>query len=233
MEALKEAYTQLRLSTYNEEDLVAQFEAEAMVVEEAFANKLIAEEERKAILEELTKQHEEKLTGIMSKEAKKRAKFEKANAIGKTKMVLGELQSLTAGVANHNKTLFNINKAAALAEAAINIPTAVLKTMAAYPGPVGIALGAVTAAAGAAQLAAILSSSYGGGGSTVTPSGGGGAAVTPGVAPSTVAETTAPAPAQEVKIDLGDSAVISTQAVRELIDRIGEEISDGYKLEIA
>jgi len=103
MEALKEAYTQLRLSTYNEEDLVAQFEAEAMVVEEAFANKLIAEEERKAILEDLTKQHEEKLTSIMSKEAQKRARFEKMTGLQKTQTMLGQLEAATSGAAAHNK----------------------------------------------------------------------------------------------------------------------------------
>jgi len=130
--------------------------------------------------------------------------------------------------------MFAINKAAALANAAVQIPTAVVNALATPPAPFGIALAAVTAAAGAVQLGAILSSSYGGGGgATVTPSIGGASAVTPGVAPSAVADAAAPAVAQEVKIDLGDSAVISTQAVRELIDRIGEEISDGYKLEIA
>jgi hypothetical protein len=75
---------------------------------------------------------------------------------------------MTQATARENKAMFAINKAASIATAIINTYEGVTKTLAKYPGPVGIALAAVHAAAGAAQVASIMSTSFGSG--NVAPS---------------------------------------------------------------
>jgi hypothetical protein len=144
------------------------------------------------------------------------------------------MQKMTAGVAGSNKTMFEINKAAALANAAVQLPASIMKTMEQYPYPISIAMAGLQAAAGAAQIAAISSSSFGGGGGGATsmPTSSGGYATMPNIAPSDM-----PSPddqevqtTKEVTINLGDNAFVSTEMVRELIDSINEEIGDGVRI---
>ena len=82
---------------------------------------------------------------------------------------------MTKGVAANNKTLFQINKAAALANAIISMPEHISRTMAKYPFPLSIAMGALAAAASLAQIKAIKSASFGS--ATSAPSVGGGGAM--------------------------------------------------------
>jgi hypothetical protein len=78
--------------------------------------------------------------------------------------------SMTAGVAQHNKKMFQLNKAAALANAVINTAQGISQTLASYPMPVAGILAAVHAAAGLAQIAAIQKQQFNGGGSGSAPS---------------------------------------------------------------
>lgn len=98
------------------------------------------------------------LDGIATRE-----QFEKASLKTQVKGVLGTLESITAGVATHSKTMFNLNKAAAIANAVINTAEGVTKALSAYPPPLSFAMAAAQAAAGAAQIAAIRSATFGGG----------------------------------------------------------------------
>lgn len=114
-------------------------------------------------------------------------KFNSLSWKNQTKTVLGEMVSMTQGVATSNRTLFRINKAAALANAAVHMPEHISNTMSKYPYPISIAMGALAAAASLAQIQAISSASFGGG---VAPS------IAPTGATSTVATVQPDIPTQ-------------------------------------
>ena len=106
----------------------------------------------------------------------KRRKFAEMNASAKTSFVLGQLTQLSAGMAQHNRAMFEINKAASIANAISDtyaMAVASYKAMAGIPyvGPVlGAAAAAAAIAFGMAQVSAISSSSFSGGGGGTTPS---------------------------------------------------------------
>lgn len=86
-------------------------------------------------------------------------------------IVAGSLKEMTAGIAQHSKTAFEVNKAASMAETIVNTIVAVTKAWKDYGWPYGAVIGAAIAAAGAAQLNAIRSTQFNGGGRGVPPSG--------------------------------------------------------------
>ena len=74
-------------------------------------------------------------------------------------------------MAQHSKTMFKVNKALALANAVVTLPSAVVKAIENGGGlPWGAIPGAITLAAGLAQIQAIRSTSFEGGGGGTTPS---------------------------------------------------------------
>jgi hypothetical protein len=144
------------------------------------------------------------------------------------------MQQMTAGAASQSKEMFEINKALSLANAAIMLPEAVMgayKVGASMGGPVlGAAYGALAFGAQMSQISSIQSSSFGGGGgATSMPTSGGGFVTTPGVAPSDIGGATEDdePTVKEITINLGDSAMVSTEAIRALFDQVNEEIGDG------
>lgn len=96
-------------------------------------------------------------------------RFEKATAVERTRFVLGQAQSLTQGLSQSSRALFNINKLAAGANAVVNTAEGV--TAALKLGPAGIPLAALIAAQGAAQIATIASTQFGGAASGLSSSG--------------------------------------------------------------
>jgi len=231
LEQLEEQKSKMIASMYPVEGLVEQYEAQQEVVSELRERSLITEQEEKAMRLSLEQKFQDDVTKITIKSMTAREKFAAKNSKDQVTTILGDMQKMTAGVANSNKTMFQINKAAALANAAVQLPASIMKTMEQYPYPISIAMAGLQAAAGAAQIAAISSSSFGGGGggSTTMPTSGGGFATAPGIAPSDIQgpieeeEDTA----KEVTINLGDSAFVSTEMVRELVVAINDEIGDG------
>ncbi len=72
-----------------------------------------------------------------------------------------------------SKKLFQIGKVAAIANATINTFEGITKTLAKYPGPLGIALAVAQGAAGFAQIQAINGTQFSGGNPTGSVTGGG------------------------------------------------------------
>ena len=137
------------------------------------------------------------------------------------------------GLSQHSRKLFELTKAARLAEAAINVPSTVMKAYefgTGIGGPiVGAAFGAAALASQLSQLKAIQSASFGGGSSGA---GGGGASA------SSVAQSQQPQqPLQQRFVNLnlygGDNTMYSKDSVRTLIQRIGEEVKDGAVLRVS
>lgn len=150
------------------------------ILDEAMAGGLLSEEQHKTLAQNLEKFHQDKLSKIAMDGASERQKFAMMTATQQTQHILGEVLSLTNGVAQHNKKMFQINKIAGIANATINAFTGASKSLATYPWPLAGVMAALHLAAGFAQVNAIKSQSYGGGGG-VSPSIGGGTGATDSV----------------------------------------------------
>ena len=210
---------------------------------------LLGKQEHHALLEEEQLRHEAALRDITLDEAKvvndimddarsqteeKIAAFnkrlldmDKLTADQKIKVGADMFMDILGDAAKHNKTLFEINKAAGIANAVISTAQGVAKALE-LPFPLNLAAAAAVGAVGATQIASIASQQFNSGGG----GGSGGAGVS---VPSTAA-------AQEASGggggESGNSLNVAIQGVdknqmfsgtqvRELISAINDEISNG------
>lgn len=171
-------------------------------------------------------EHASILEKVRMDSAERLAEFEKKTAAEKSQSVLGELASMTAGVAQHSKQMFKLNKLAAIGNAVINTAQAVTKALASYPPPISFAMAAAQAAAGVAQISAIKSATFTGGGGGTTPSASGSTA--------TVNGQPAEDKPSSVLINIrGEGERFSRSQVRELVEQINEAHKDGARLVFA
>jgi hypothetical protein len=153
-----------------------------------------------------------------------------AQSVSRTSQtLLGMLQSLTAGAARENKTMFDINKAAAVASAIVSGAQGVAHTYGAFPFPINIPFAAAHAALAAAQVGIIASKQFKGGGSNV-------AAAAPSVPAAAPAAATAPATGavtggyqQEVSVSASGSR-FTRQDVLDLIEDLNDAVGDGARI---
>lgn len=96
--------------------------------------------------------------------------FERMTMTQRADFVLGTLQELTAGISQHSRAAFNVNKVAAIANAVVNTAAGVTKALD-NPWPLNLIAAASVAAFGAAQIATISSTQFGGGATGLTTSG--------------------------------------------------------------
>lgn len=151
----------------------------------------------------------------------------------KASAVLGQFQALTAGVAQHSKAMFKINKVAAIADTILNMHEAIAGAYAwgAKRGgpPLGAAMATVAAVAQIARVQAIRSTSFSGGGGGTTPSSAGSVpTINDNPVPQNAAQS---APARQVNINVRGS-VFDGNTVRELIEQINEQLGDGATLNL-
>jgi hypothetical protein len=201
-----------------------RFAAELVLLESQHALKTTTEQERYALAEQLRQEHEDNLTRIAKTAATEREQFEAMKVREKAAHVLGTLANMTAGVAQHNKTLFRINKLAAIGNAVMNTAQGVTKALSAYPPPLSFAMAAAQAAAGAAQISAIRSTTFEGGGAGTTPSAAGSAPTVNGQPTGAAAAS----PSQRLVVEGIDSdALFTGSAVRNLAQRLLDFQRDG------
>jgi hypothetical protein len=132
------------------------------------------------------------------------------------------------GMSQHSRKMFELTKAARLADAVINIPSTVMAAVkhgTELGGwPVGAAMGAAALASQLSQLKAIQSASFGGGSSGA---GGGGASA------GSVAQSQQPQqqPIMQRFVNVSifgeENTMYSRDSVLKLMQRIGEEVKDG------
>lgn len=180
--------------------------------------------------------HSAKKLDIMMGTGGKIQELNKAFQKGQLQGSLSFFAADFGGMSQHSRKMFELTKAARLAEAVVNVPSTV---MAAFKHgtelggwPVGVAMGAAALASQLSQLRAIQSATFSGGGSA---GGGGGGA---GVGASSVAQSQQPQqPIQQRFVNLnlygGDNTMYSKDSVRTLIQRIGEEVKDGAVLRVS
>lgn len=129
------------------------------ILRESLEQGLLIEQEFNSLSIESAAETQRRITEILKQEASSRSNaFTEAAG-----QILDQTLSLTSQLAAHDKQAFNLHKTAAIASALLNTYEGITKTLAKYPGPVGIALSALTAAAGFVQVRAIKATSFGGG----------------------------------------------------------------------
>jgi hypothetical protein len=223
--AMKEfAMTELELEMKAHMDRLAALE-NAIVAEQ------LTEAEANKISEAIEQAHQDELTRIIEEGALTRDTFEAANLKQRVALVSRELANITGGVAQHSRAMFELNKAAGIANAIIATHQGAAEAL--KLGPIiGPALAAAQIAAGFAQVNAIRSQSFGGKGGAA-PSLAGGTPASP-VTPVSGAVPGSPgggAPRQSIFVEgLGEDQLFSGKTVRALLKRLQEAADDGATL---
>jgi len=233
---------QVQLSTMTEVQRLRQDLIEKQnIIEQAEQNGLVDAAEAAKQRELIELQHQAALGNVVAQ-----GELDRLNLQGKSWNVqaayyVGFVQNMLGTAAQHNKTMFEIVKAANIAHAIIDGITAVqssYKFGASFGGPIaGAAMAALAAAATAVNVAAIRSQSFEGGGSAspaiatfnanpitsmpVQP---------PAAGAATPAAALSPTPS-DVNITLVGKTFDAEQ-VRELISSIKDEISFGANITI-
>ncbi len=239
-EALEHQVETVRQASLMEEQvLVEKYQRQAEIIQTGIQSEIIQQSEANTVLLALAQDFSDKLLTIRQKNLSDIEKFTSMSTKKQTEFVISEGIRMTQGVAQNSKTMFKINKIAAIAQATINTGRAISEALAAYPPPLSFAMAALAGAAGVAQVQAIKSTSFTGAGGGTTPSAAG---TTPVVNDQPTAPTL-PAPSgggpgagQQISINidgLPESGLMSTEAVRELMMSIDEQLGDGVKLGVA
>jgi hypothetical protein len=176
--------------------------------------------------QQMEQDHQEKLRDIRGRGLRTLTDFTRAGFQQQAKTVFEELANITAGVAQHNRALFEINKVAGIANAIIHAYEGISLTMAKYPYPLNIAMAAAHGLAAFAQVQAIRSAQFGDGGGGAAPSLAGGTAAPP-VTPVDAGGRASSGRGPTTIIQLHGGEVFSRDQVRGLIEQIAEDTRDG------
>lgn len=221
-------YEALRGSLRTETEVIMEEYAERQELLASVKGKEYADEaERKSLLEELELRHQAKLGDLSAQGELERRKFSEKNARDKTKFLLGEMVTLTEGLAQHNRVAFEANKAFSVANAIISTYEGVAKAWSL--GPIlGPPMAALVAAAGFAQVQAITSTSFQGGGGGTTPSAAGSAPVVNNQPVQGSQEQQTPQQTQKVYVDFGgnEDRQMSVREWRKFMRDLQEEAGD-------
>ncbi|NTV60633.1 MAG: hypothetical protein HGA77_04920 [Chlorobiaceae bacterium] len=222
--AMKKELEELRNHFKTKRELeLDRFKEQMADLEKWRKSDIVSQLEFNDLKEQLEKEHQDKLNAIDKEGWTERQKFMNMSLQEQVKDVFGTLANITSGVAQYNKTMFEINKVAGIANALINTYEAYTKTIAKYPGPLGIALAATTLAAGLAQVMAISQTSFNGGGKGSAPSVAGSTAATP------VSDVSGGTSKSVTIYGLNPSNLYTGQQVAELLN---EFIADGGTVNI-
>lgn len=148
------------------EDKQAQ---EIETINAGWEQKLLTDETWNALMAETKQRHEDEMTAIEQQAADARAKIAEAEAANKQRIMSSALSGLTTLMNSENRKMFEIGKAAAIAQSIISTYTGMTKALE-LGWPMGPIAAAAIGAAGFANVASIRSQSFGGGGSTATGS---------------------------------------------------------------
>ena len=222
--ALKEKAEAIRRSNLSEvEALKEKFVLEAEVLAMAREQKLISEQEFNSQMLGITQQFNESETKIIENAKKRQMQLEEmANKakLSTAKTLFGNLSTL---MNTESRKMFEIGKAAAIANAVVSAYEGISLTMSKYPYPLNIAMAAAHGAAAFAQVQQIKSQSFSkGAGSGQVFSGG-----TP--ATPTTEATGQQQTSRNVQISLTGSS-FGAAGIRDLISEINQAVGDGVSL---
>lgn len=214
---------------------IEEHEKRMEFMRDALEDRIVTEEEYRARVEELEATHQDRMYGIREAGLQRMTQVTISAFHQQSKFAAGYLADMTASVARENKVMFEINKAAGIANALLHAKEAIVgayKVGAGIGGPVmGAAFAAVAAAATAAQVAAIASQSYGSKGAAPSLAGG-----TPAPPVTPVAGGTAPGQGGGGRLfveGIDPGSIFSGRQMRELAERLLEYQRDGGQVVFA
>jgi hypothetical protein len=210
----------------DEELAVVAHEKRLESLQAAIDAELIQEQEANVLREELEQAHMDQLAKIRRAGLSALERFTAMSYKDQAKTISSELANITAGVAQHSRKMFELNKAAGIANAILSAYEGIALTMSKYPYPINLAMAAAHAVSAFAQVNAIKSASFGG---------------TGGVAPSLAGGTPAPAttpvssgtpgdagPSRSIFIQgISPDSLVSGRQVAELLE---EFVGDGGRV---
>lgn len=218
-EAKNEAYA------LDQETLKAGYDAKLLSEQEYQERKLAVE--KKYNDETLKTQKDQAAAEVAIQTAATKAKLAVAS---------GSFGNLATLMDTENRKLFEIGKAAALAQATIDGYQAIQSSYAAgakIGGPyTGAAFAATAAIATGVQISKIASTSFGGGGGAASASGTGGGSTSAAETAQTNSNNAESAVSKTLLLqgDFDSNSLFSGEAVRNLMDKIAEAQADGYKV---
>jgi hypothetical protein len=232
-ERLSQQAESVRQGLLDERTAIIEDEAEKRkILDEANAMGLMADEAHAQARIALEQQTQDKLNEIRKRGMTELEKFQQMSYGNQVKTVAQSLIQMTQSVTRESRAMFNINKAASIANAIVSTYEGINKALAAYPPPFSFAMAAAQAAAGFANVRAISSQQFGS------------ASAAPSVSASTPVGATAVSPVgggggggggggagQVVTINL-TGEIFGREQVRGLIGQINEAISDGAVLRL-
>lgn len=226
---LDEELERLRQFAMSEAEILTErHETRLAQLEKQLEEENILEDEYRSLREELEAGHLEKMNELRKKSMTDAERFEAMGIAARIQTITGGLAKMTAGVAQQNEKLFKLNKAAALAEAAVALPKAVLDSFKNAGGyPWGLIPAAAMAATGLAQINAIRSATFNGGGGGLAPSQAG----TPATPVASAGGEGGPSRQLFIQ-GLDEGSLFSGKAVRRLLEEIGQASEDGTRVVI-
>jgi hypothetical protein len=210
--------------------IALEYEERLAILNEARLREILTEEEFANRKVQIEQDMQTRLAEARKRGLTELQRFNEASFKDQAKTVAQQLMNMTASVTRESRAMFNINKAASLANAVVSTYEGINKALASYPPPLSFAMAAAQAAAGFANVRAIASQQFGSG------------AAAPSVASTTPAGATAVSPVgggggggtmgqQVVTINL-TGEIFGRDQVRGLISQINEAISDGAQLRL-
>jgi hypothetical protein len=239
--AVAQSLADLEQSLMTEQELEAQRHQDRLnTLDAALAEGYLVEEKYRSLREQAEIDSQARLGNVVAQGLQMRQRFVQQSTLQQVQTVLGGLLQMTQGVATQSRAMFEINKAAGIANAIINTYTGVTQALAAYPPPISFIMAAAQLAAGMAQVNQIRSAQFGSSSSAPTIAGGGAVPVTtagsgappalPGTGPNVVGQ--AAAERQDVTIVLTKRARYTGEEIRELIEGFNEQIDLGARLRV-
>lgn len=187
---------------------------------------LISEEEHRAQLLGIEQKYLAQSGDLRAQGLEELRRFTESSFRSQAQTVSKHLADMTAGVARENKAMFNLNKAAGIANAIVSAYEGISLTMSKYPYPLNIGMAAAHAAAAFAQVNAIRSQSFDGGGSA--PSLAGGTPATP-VTPVQGGTPGGSEAGSDIVFQLRGQS-FGPDAIAEIARGLGDFITDGGRI---
>ncbi len=184
--------------------------------------------------EEAERQHQSKKLDMILGTGSKIQELNKAFQKSQLQGALSFFAADFGGMSQHSRKMFELTKAARLADAAIAIPSTVIEAAAQGTKiggwPMGVAMGAAALASQLANLRQIQAATFGGGAN----GGGGGAGVGASSAASAEPQQQQPITQRFVNVSVfgEENTMYSRDSVLKLMQRIGEEVKDGAVLRV-
>lgn len=206
-------------------------------------NELISEEEHRRMKEQIEQKHTKNLANIKKAGMNRVEKFLALSSAKQAAIVAGGLADITQHAASESKTAFQINRAAAVAQATVKGYAAAVSAWDAgmsvggpYAPVIAAAYTAASLAKTWAQISSIKSQTFSGGGGA---GGGGGAPSASPAASGAAAGSTGTYNAGgetqsvAVTINMDEGAMYSGKQIRGLIEAINDEVGSGMVLRTA